>query len=1370
MISKYFKTTSITSAIIALLFTGVFAINNARNTSDGEATFGSCTVGEQTRIFLSDIPAYSTRNDRVLSDPKWRPEYERRQFTLPDITIKPGKYEIRSISSDNHYNHRSTAPEEDKQNQPNEEYYVLIGGQRTPKHSVDFTDFYDWRGADGELLQDDDNNVDTVPSVIRESWVGSSMGIITVTEATNVIEVHHASFYDDFTDRANSVIPSAVVAECKEPVQPVLEIDEVVDANGDGIFGEVEQLENGKIATWKFTGRNVGNIEDKTATMYACAPAGTTLIAGSAKVEAPADDFASTLTEEGNCVRWMGWLLEGVPISIQFDTTVNDFDACDLADGKDDDHCTSTSVVYSTATGTNQGSPADSDEAQIVSPKAVLSIVKRVDGSDAGSVFTDDEQVEVDGSGFVWKITAINNGEGDEDNARVVDNYPAGVKIDKAEASHGTVAVKGSKIVWDGSLKSGQKVEITVDSSIANPAAYVECDGSQVPGNTSGDGRCTNRAFVGQASSNYDDEFEGPTKHDDAEVFAVLSPNLTIKKYVDGVDADSTHSDQTPELIEAGVNFEWRIVGCNTGNAIQSNARIVDTVLNGLNLKDVAAAIRVSGVLNGAVTVEIDPVTSRPVVVWNGDINPGDCVDIRYTTDIVNQDGFNNCVVVSNGAPSICGDDAYIGVSSADNAVAVDPLTRLSDSAYVKAEFSGLLSIEKFIDGNNDDTYNAVSEEVQLDNDFKWKLVGKNSGNGVANNVRIVDVIPGDVSLKSAKADIGVTLNGGAQTTSIEIVQINGTDAVVWDGVLPVDASVEIVFATSITDEASLNGCVTSTPGEQCRNEAVIGTASSESTEVTGQKDNDTADAFANPEGRLVIDKEIDVDGDGSWSELETAEFGEWFEWRIAISNQGKGTVRDVAILDVFPEGVIVGDVVSEPDTGDVEIEAGEKNFRLFWTTERFAPGDTAEIVVRSKIADMDAFTLCDEGIVDGVQDDLCANRAFVGTGVSAEDFKDRDVDTAQFDIVRSTDLYIVKKAEGNDSDDVETDFEHASLEGGEFEWLITFGNKGNTVAEDVVVTDALQEGVNYVSHETEGTDVEATYDATTRTLSWNGDLEPGEEFKITLVSSFDNPEAYAECTGLSDTDGETCMNIAELAHGEEELKDPAAVLGESISLPVLGLEKTVDANNDGNFSKEERVEANGAEATWRINITNSGDGDANDLKLNDIVTEGLSYVTDSLVEIEGGAQGVATFNDGVIVWAGDLPANSKVVLEFRTIVASAAAFVQCNFSDGNANDSKCTNTATLDFAGGGSSTDGIVKDSAALTTSLPQVLAYTGYNRGYTSVIVGAGIVAVTVFLTAGRMYAFGGTSKRGGGNSGAGSTPSSGGGGVPPTMVHPS
>jgi len=1346
MFQKVIKRTGVFGLVVAMVFVAAFATYNSRRTGDGEASGVACVAGSEQRIFFSDIAAYSTRGKRMIVDKEgsrngWLTE---RTFALPDGTkIQPGRYEVRSISSDNHYAHRSSAPGQDKQSQPNERYYITIDGQRTAKTSLDFTDYYDWRGNGSEVMQDDNNDIDSVPEVIRTTWQGESLGVIDVSNVSNSITATHAGVYEDFNKVWNSVVPSALVLKCQEVEKPSLEVEKLVDANGDGQFNTTaEEYREGEPVRWKIIGKNSGKVTDPTAKIRACLPSGLEYVEGSAKV---LSGNSGQLTTDSACLEWTGELATGDSVEIVLDATISDYESC--KSGDEQGACKCIAKIHSEATGTTLVDPADTDDARITKPESELSIIKKVDGSDDNSAHSDDsERIVPDGSTVSWQIMALNTGLGSLVDARIVDTYPVGVTLGTIDASHGEVTVDGSTVVWNGELKPGQDVTINVSSTVDNVAAYNECEQLATLGNRPGDNRCTNRAFVGQADGDGSD-LKGTVKHDDAEIFAVLNPELTVKKYVDGADADNVFSDQEVELVEPGKGFSWRVVGCNVGSAIQASARIVDVVLPGLGTVNVSdIVVSGAGELSG-VTIVTDPVSGRPAIVWNGSIDVSECVTLQYTTIIADQAGFQACVGASSIDSSTCGADAYIGEPKDDTEVSVDEATKSSDPAFVTANFASVLKIEKFVDGDSDGNYNAVSEQTDLGERFSWKIVGRNEGDGSEPTARIVDALPVDIDLMSSEGGMQVDLRGGAVTAGLDVVEDNGVKTVVWNGSLPVGASVEVVFSAMILDEQKLKGCFNSTTGELCRNTAVIGVADgSSATKVTGQTDSDSADVFAVPEGKLTITKEVDVDGDGSWSDAETIVAGESFEWRINVANQGSGTVNDVAVLDVFPDGVIVEEVVSEPENGNTELVAGEDRFRLFWSADSLAPGDTAEFVVRSKIADNNSFNLCDKSEVDGDEDQFCSNEAFVGVGKNVEDFRDTDSDRSQVDILRTPNLYIDKSVDGVDSDDEATNYEKVSVEGDKpFEWVVTFGNDGNGVADEVSLVDVLPEGLDYLSHDIEGSETSAEYDAGTRRISWEGSIEPEQEIKITINTSLANIEAFVICDIATGEQNEQCTNFARLSDDGEEIKDSAIVVTEGSKVPELAIKKTVDADNDGVFSDVEDVDTNNTITTWRIEVSNSGDGPASDVVTVDKIAGGLQYVQDSLVEVSGSDLGIASYDDGSIVWNGDIPAGEAVVIEFDVLLESAASFNTCNFSDGNAVDSRCVNVVSL-FSGGDSS-GALSASVASVTTSLPKVLAYTGSKSGYISVLVGVGIAFAAVLLTLGGTLM---SKKRGGGDNG--------------------
>ncbi len=161
--------------------------------------------------------------------------------------------------------------------------------------------------------------------------------------------------------------------------------------------------------------------------------------------------------------------------------------------------------------------------------------------------------------------------------------------------------------------------------------------------------------------------------------------------------------------------------------------------------------------------------------------------------------------------------------------------------------------------------------------------------------------------------------------------------------------------------------------------------------------------------------------------------------------------------------------------------------------------------------------------------------------------------------------------------------------------YTITWSVGGNSKATNVIMTDALPETLNFVSASNGG-----TYDVATRTITWNlGTKNPGESGSVTVVAT----------TFATMANGITITNNAAIDSAQTDPKFASAVatsvvppvpqvLGASTQ-PKLSITKTANVTS----AKP------GSTVTYKITVTNNGDGDATNVVVTDTIPTGLSFV-----------------------------------------------------------------------------------------------------------------------------------------------------------------
>ncbi len=324
---------------------------------------------------------------------------------------------------------------------------------------------------------------------------------------------------------------------------------------------------------------------------------------------------------------------------------------------------------------------------------------------------------------------------------------------------------------------------------------------------------------------------------------------------------------------------------------------------------------------------------------------------------------------------------------------------------------------------------------------------------------------------------------------------------------------------------------------------------------------------------------------------------GAGLSYEIVVTNQGPSLAQNVTIQDLLPPDLnnntasssqgscsITSDSILNCNLGN--IPAGEQ---VIVTVTGTVASDATEtltnyVSVVCQPSEPNYPTSCED------------NEQFVDTEVSA-----------------NADLSLVKTVSS------------PQVAGGEiFTYTITVQNAGPSLAQNVVVTDTLDTGVDYVS-------------AVPIPLSqpdpvvWNlGSLNAGESRLIELVV-----QAQADLPN-----GRLLVNSAVVDSSTEDSNpgnNSDDAQNQVFSESTITVEKTASSDP---------VKA-GESLVYTINVHNSGPSTSWDVEIKDLLPDGLT-----LVDVSS-TQGLCIGNPDIICQIGDMPADSDVVITIETTVDS---------------------------------------------------------------------------------------------------------------------
>jgi uncharacterized repeat protein (TIGR01451 family) len=241
---------------------------------------------------------------------------------------------------------------------------------------------------------------------------------------------------------------------------------------------------------------------------------------------------------------------------------------------------------------------------------------------------------------------------------------------------------------------------------------------------------------------------------------------------------------------------------------------------------------------------------------------------------------------------------------------------------------------------------------------------------------------------------------------------------------------------------------------------------------------------------------------------------------------------------------------------------------------------------------------------------------------------------------------------------------------GDEVEYTIVVGNSGQGLAHAVELSDTLPEGVSFVG-QTGGPELGVVGNQ----LSWMDDLPGGEQVVFVFTAQVqDDPALYSE----------TITNTAYVT-SEDAGEDVSSIAFTVRASPAsLSISKEVDAG--------EPVEL-GGQVTYTISLSNSGQLDAEDVSLEDVLPAGLVDV-----ELAVGSEGEYDADTHTLTWSGTVPGEDEIVIVFTANVDEDADLYgteilnTASFEWGDISDSD-TASLTVEFSPG-------VPSPASLTIS----------------------------------------------------------------------
>lgn len=561
-------------------------------------------------------------------------------------------------------------------------------------------------------------------------------------------------------------------------------------------------------------------------------------------------------------------------------------------------------------------------------------------------------------------------------------------------------------------------------------------------------------------------------------------------------------------------------------------------------------------------------------------------------------------------------------------------------------------------DANTTITRNAVLTVTKSDgtrttvspgDTFAYTLEVTNTGLSTANNVTLIDTLPAGytfVSFGAASEGSPVrTVVGGLDQVSAGVASLAVGEAMT--------VIVNIAVATTIAGTT------------------IVNTVTADSDDSVAITANDTNTIVRNLD--LAITKT---------SVTPTVGVGGRATYTLSVTNNGPLDVIGVEVDDNLPTGLTLA-TTGNPGSIAANVTA---NRDFIWTVGNLANGQTATVNVIVDVAS--TFTPA-TGVTNTATIAVDRLTGFTDTNTA------NNTASSQVTVEPRYDLLITK------DDGVTT-----VAAGQQYSYTITVNNAGPSAATNVVISDTLPAGIQFVSATSNSASIgSATGQAYSATIA---SLASGETRTITLTV-----RALASATGT------TVVNTATVTADNAATQETGTRANSATDTDTLTRTVTYNVTKTGPTTP---VLA-GANFTYTVVAFNSGTADAPTVLFSDPLPSGVTFVNGTFTVNGTAASGAVTFNSttnrleaslGTLLAGGSATTNHATI----TINVTAAATTSGTLS----------NTATIS---GPDNTTGVT--STVTTTVNPSFDLTVTKTDGSTTVQIGQNLVYTIVVTNAG-------------------------------------
>ena len=880
------------------------------------------------------------------------------------------------------------------------------------------------------------------------------------------------------------------------------------------------------------------------------------------------------------------------------------------------------------------------------------------------------------GEDIDYNLTVYNQGSADVTNATVTDTLPVSVTF--SSASPGCSHASGVVTCGTFNLSAGANTSYTIT---------VTTDDDIVPGSS-----LENTAIVGSPTPETDVE----NNQDDADTSILGRADLELDK-------------TAPATVTAGQQIAYTLVITNTGPSTARSVDVKDLLPTGLTFESASTTqgfcvpglcqfgdIAVNGVVTVVITATVgsevtgsldniaqvfadtedpDPAndsdnavttvnTSADVGVTKVDLMDPVAPDstliyeLVVTNDgpsdaanVVVTDGLDSNVTFVNASPDcslsgsnvVCTVGTLVANSSVDYLISV----QVSDSAPSGTLLTNNITVTTTTtDPNSSNDTDSITTTVQQDLGLPvdlgitksdnpgtvvageivtYTLTITNDGPEIATNVRVLELVP-----------TGTTVQSVSVTNPDFVGEHCSQGGACFLGTIFTDTTATIVMALQVDDDYG------------------VGTINNSASVASDQQDSDPSDNIATEDTTVTTSVDLTIQKNDL---MDPVNAGEYILYQITITNTGSSAADNVIITDSVP--------VSTTFVGASPL-CVESGGLITCSLSTLNAGERASVWVQVQT---------DDRLADG---STVNNTAYVSSDTTETDDTNNsepEDTTVNQPVLGPTDLEIAKSG-----DPV------AVIAGETLTYTLVVTNNGPAQATNVLVVDALPDGVTFVSATaSQGLcNAGVTCDLT--------NLAVGATATVEVVVTVDSDQT----AGL--------LNVARVsaANPESDLSNNEATLNTPVSA-VADLEIVKDGP---------ATATPGGTIEYEITVSNNGPSDAQSVVVTDTIPTGLSNATAS------SSQGTCSIAAGVL----DCNIGTLAVGASATIALNAAVDADVTADIGNtANAGSPTDpTGVIDASDTTTATISSSADLALDVGSTPTATAgetvtvtYTVYNSG---------------------------------------------------------